>query len=841
MGKKVKKAAEPPPQDVFDPLLIESKTAATAVLMLLSPEEDILAKACDALYKFASKGDENKGTLVGLGALEHLKQLLCHGSPAVRSSATRALATMAAQEDVKKLLRDLDVTSSLIAQLAAEEDVVVHEFATLCLAHMAVEYTSKEKILEQGGLEPLVRLLSSPDPDVQKNSVECLYLLVQDFQGRAALGALNAIPPLLELLDSEFPIIQMLALQTLEVISKDSESRKTLGANQGLACLLKILDTEVHDLHVEALAVLGNCLQDVQSLQLIQQTEGLPKLLSIVGGSPLPALQRNAAKAIATAAYDSEIRKILHEEEVETCLLKLLGVADAGVRVAACQAISAMCENSASKRVLGLQGIAQLVQLLSSEDAEVEEAAVTALANVTAGSAANTSAVAEAEGLEPLLSILSSGRAGAAAAAAAVLTSLARHEPLRAHLQSHGILRALAAPLASSNSQLQSRAALAVAAFACDAEARAELRNAGGLGALVELLRSKDKEVRRNACWALVVCASDAPSAAELCSLGVLDILEELNLSLEHRNPFSEAAVEKLLGNNLAQKYSQLGYLSSRDIIPDGFYDCGQLRPGLRCLSLEELRQQELADRRAVIFISAQAPAQDKAEASSLIPAQEARDFNFRSNKDLGDHFFSPLDTKDLFRLCSRKGKGKKEEEKPQAVAQMTSEGPEELAGEHPPWSPPPDPILLDYIKDASRAILPLSTTREQVVALAQFVAARMGGPIDRDKLHDFSWELHLSQVELELKSNLVPIGRVKKGTFCHRALLFKVLADRLGLACALFRGQCSRGWNEVELLDESPPGVPGLLLPPRAYVVDVMFEPGSLLQQGSAEAELYK
>lgn len=59
------------------------------------------------------------------------------------------------------------------------EDVVIHEFATLCLAHMAVEYTTKVKIFEQGGLEPLIRLLGSPDPDVKKNSVECLYLLVQ--------------------------------------------------------------------------------------------------------------------------------------------------------------------------------------------------------------------------------------------------------------------------------------------------------------------------------------------------------------------------------------------------------------------------------------------------------------------------------------------------------------------------------------------------------------------------------------------------------------------------------------------------------------------------------------
>lgn len=59
------------------------------------------------------------------------------------------------------------------------EEVVIHEFASLCLANMSAEYTSKVQIFEQGGLEPLIRLLSSPDPDVKKNSIECIYNLVQ--------------------------------------------------------------------------------------------------------------------------------------------------------------------------------------------------------------------------------------------------------------------------------------------------------------------------------------------------------------------------------------------------------------------------------------------------------------------------------------------------------------------------------------------------------------------------------------------------------------------------------------------------------------------------------------
>ncbi|XP_038031230.2 armadillo repeat-containing protein 3 isoform X3 [Anas platyrhynchos] len=836
MGKKVKKEVEPPPKDVFDPLLIESKTAATVVLMLSSPEEEVLAKACDAIYKFASKGDENKVTLLGLGAVERLYKLISHEDPIVRRNAMMVFGIM-----------------------ASNQDVVIHEFATLCLAQMAVEYTTKVQIFEQGGLEPLIRLLDSPDPDVKKNSVECIYLLVQDFQSRAAVSELNVIPPLLELLKSEYPVIQLLALQTLEVISKDRETRIILGENQGLDCLLKILETnEFNDLHVEALAVLGNCLEDVHAMQLIQQTGGLKKLLSFVGDSTVPDIQKNAAKAIAKAAYDSENRKILNEEEVETCLINLLEIDNDGVKVAASQAISAMCENLSSKRVFGLQGIPQLVELLSSNNEEVKEAAVIALANLTTASPSNSSTVAEAEGIEPLVKTLNAQRDGAVANAAAVLTNMAMQEPLRLSIQSHGAMSALAEPLRSTNSQVQSRAVLLVAALGCDADARAELRNAGGLGPLVELLHSKNKEVRRNACWAVMVCASDELTAVELCRLGALDILEEINLSTGRKNNFSEAALEKLLDNNLSQKYSQMGYLSSSNIITDGFYDYGQIKPGIKLLSLEELSMQELTDRRATIFINAkpqedvlaveEKPQNSSYEQTTLSPVSR------KSSREKSSLLVSPVEEKQeppgrrssfskssSREKGSRKGKGKKEEEKMIDVTQVISKVQDEINQENAQWQPPPDFVLLDYINDASKTILPLTTTREQVVALAQFVADKMGGAIEKEKLHDFSWELHISEIEYELKSNVVPIGKVKKGTFYHRALLFKVIADRIGIGCSLVRGEYNRAWNEVKLVDDSPQGVTGLLLPPQEYIVDLMFEPGFLMKQGSAEADQYK
>ncbi|XP_005386987.2 PREDICTED: armadillo repeat-containing protein 3 isoform X2 [Chinchilla lanigera] len=863
MGKKIKKEVEPPPKDVFDPLTIESKKAATVVLMLNSPEEEILAKACEAIYKFALKGEENKATLLELGAVEPLTKLLTHEDKIVRRNATMIFGILTSNNDVKKLLRELDVMNSVIAQLTPEEEVVIHEFASLCLANMSIEYTGKAQIFEHGGLEPLIRLLSSPDPDVKKNSIECIYNLVQDFQCRTTLQELNAIPPILELLKSEYPVIQLLALKTLGVITNNKKSQAMLRDSQGLDQLIKILETkELNDLHIEALSVVANCLEDLDSMVLIQQTGGLKKLLTFAESSTIPDIQKNAAKAIAKAACDSENRKLFHEQEVEKCLVSLLGSESDGTKIAASQAISAMCENMGSKDFFNTQGIPQLVYLLKSDNEEVREAAGLALANLTTCNPVNANATAEAEGIEPLINTLSSKRDGAVANAATVLTNLALQEPLRGAMQSHDLMQALIGPLGSTNTLVQSKAALAVAATACDVEARTELRNRGGLEPLVELLHSKNDEVRRHASQAVMVCANDELTAAELSRLGALDILEEINLSVSRKNKFSEAAYNKLLNNNLPLKYSQTGYLSSSNIISDGFYDYGRINPGTKLLPLKELCLQEPGDQRAVLLINNKAvdvsqPTEDKSSDISYGRSISSSSSLRRASKEkTSTAFGSPTELKSeptsgrntvLSKSAtkekgSRKGRGKKEEEKLKeeeeilAMPKLTGEGIPEKE-----WYPPPDPDFCTYVCEVTKSILPITNIKEQIEVLAKYVAEKMGGKIPKDKLPDFSWELHISELKFQLKSNVIPIGYIKKGIFYHRALLFKALADKIGIGCSVVRGEYGRAWNEVKLLDQSRKGVTGGLPAPDTYIVDLMFHPGGLMKLGSKEANLYQ
>nr|XP_046211501.1 armadillo repeat-containing protein 3-like isoform X2 [Oncorhynchus gorbuscha] len=800
--------------------------------MLNSPEEEVLVKACEAIHKFAEKGDENRSSLLGLGAVEPLSHLISHEDKLVRRNAFMALGVMAANSDVKRLLKKLDAIPSIIRKLSPEEDVVVHEFATLCLASLSVDFSCKVQISDQEGLEPLIQLLSSPDPDVKKNSVETICNLVQDLPSRVAVRELNGVPPLLELLRSEFPVIQQLSLRTLVIVTTDTDTRATFREEQGFDRLLEFLcNKEFSDLHVEALQVLSNCLEDRDSLQVIHETGGLQRLLQFITTPTLLDIQTNAVKAISRVAQSSENRKLLHEQDIERSLVELLSLEGDSLRTATCQTVAAMSLHLASKDAFrDLDGIRAVVQLLGSEGGEVREAAAQALSSLTSSNQLNSYAVYEAEGDEGLVQQLHDVIPGAVAHAAAVLTNMAEQEVLRCSILSHGAMAALLEPLQSADTHTLVRATQALAALACDAEGRADLRNAGGLVPLVQLLRSNHKEVRRNACWAISVCANDEPTAVEMCKLGALDLLQEINSSANRRNKFSEIALQRLLDSNLSLKYSLTNTLAPTDITVDGFYDPGQARSGQRVLTLEDLSKQPVNQRRPVIAINAK-----PLDTVSVDQSEERQQDSPTETRTA-----SVLSSKGSTRTPSKgKSKGRKEDEKlrdedeskpQQEVATVTEK----------PWMLPYDAAFHALVTEATKTILPLHVESEQYSALARLVSEVMGGAVEVDRQHDFLWELHLSELRYELQSNIIPIGQIRKGTYYHRALLYKVLADRIGVSCSLVRGEYNRVWNEV-LLSVGTPHYPGCQPQPRAHLVDLIHQPGRLLRANTPQAKQYQ
>ncbi|CAL5429272.1 unnamed protein product [Camellia sinensis] len=106
---------------------------------------------------------------------------------------------------------------------------------------------------------------------------------------------------------------------------------------------------------------------------------------------------------------------------------------------------------------------------------------------------------------------------------------------------------------------------------------------------------------------------------------------------------------------------------------------------------------------------------------------------------------------------------------------------------------------------------------------IADLVVDRMGGPVrDADKLLK-RWSLRSHELRSSLNNIILPLGCLDVGLSRHRALLFKVLADKINLPCMLVKGSYYTGTDEgavnVIKFDNGS-----------EYIIDLMAAPGTLI-----------
>ena len=110
------------------------------------------------------------------------------------------------------------------------------------------------------------------------------------------------------------------------------------------------------------------------------------------------------------------------------------------------------------------------------------------------------------------------------------------------------------------------------------------------------------------------------------------------------------------------------------------------------------------------------------------------------------------------------------------------------------------------------------------------YVSDVMGGMVK--DISTFNYELVNGQAQYKEGSNLIPLGAVNKGLFRHRALLYKVLCDNIGLVCSLQCSQYGRVWNTIILSTDNNF---------MTFVVDLIHQPGRLMHDNSPEAIQYQ
>ncbi|XP_049776945.1 armadillo repeat-containing protein 3 [Schistocerca cancellata] len=136
---------------------------------------------------------------------------------------------------------------------------------------------------------------------------------------------------------------------------------------------------------------------------------------------------------------------------------------------------------------------------------------------------------------------------------------------------------------------------------------------------------------------------------------------------------------------------------------------------------------------------------------------------------------------------------------------------------------------------------------RQRVKILATFVAKQMAGKDPGLECTYHSHDLHITEIKHYLGSNIIPLGYIRSGYYLERAMLFKVLADRISLPCTLVRGNFGHSWVEIAMVEYSVSQddtneickVPSRICKPNC-VVDLMNNIGQIWVLGSSEANIY-
>uniref|UniRef100_A0A2P2L9X1 non-specific serine/threonine protein kinase n=1 Tax=Rhizophora mucronata TaxID=61149 RepID=A0A2P2L9X1_RHIMU len=106
---------------------------------------------------------------------------------------------------------------------------------------------------------------------------------------------------------------------------------------------------------------------------------------------------------------------------------------------------------------------------------------------------------------------------------------------------------------------------------------------------------------------------------------------------------------------------------------------------------------------------------------------------------------------------------------------------------------------------------------------IADIVVDKMGGPVgDADEMSK-RWTKRSCELRNALNTVIIPLGCLDIGLSRHRALLFKVLADRICLPCMLVKGSYYTGTDD---------GAVNLIKIDHGseYIVDLMGAPGTLI-----------
>ncbi|XP_068991506.1 armadillo repeat-containing protein 3 [Neodiprion pinetum] len=798
------------PKTRFDSCSIEVQDPRTAILLLKCQENSVLINAIAALSKFGSKSSENLEILFDLDVVDLVIPLTEHEDIFIRRSdifykdhgkgfATKLLAEMAALPNVRNSLLSSDCyVPYFTSVLQNDTDIFIHEFMTLMFAELSKDMYGVAQILKQfDNFDLLFEKLRSPDPDVKKNSIEIIYNLLKD-----PLGAQEIIntkdfsfPLIYELLKQPYPVIQLLALDVINLLvarNKDENIQELFRICRGPQALLDILDNdEYDDLHEKALEILLSASDNEKSVELICSTGGVQRLLKYMESSD-KKLTVCLLNVIVRLANSASSRKELYKHGIVPLLLNFVHESsNPDVVGASFYGLAKMVQYSpATEEITSSNPIHKILGFIKNESVKqhVRHAAMYCLAELLACDAQNCSNLLDIKGQTYLIWMIKQpiGNVPLETRLTTLqcLTSIGGYPEFREQFVDVNLIDALCTAFEFKNSFDLAEAKVAhcraLSIFCIEKTARDIFLCLEGPRKLYNLLLESESVPVRDAATQLVSQLSGDQDVAPLLILaGCLEYM------IGHRStsrivPSWESCIKALFNSYLPAKFAFTGRLSLHDITKDGFY---VIRKNVHPFPIIEQLFTRSLDLAQTIYM--------------CVPAQRRRLSN--QNSEVEDDQIISNDTaarKNIYSVY-----------RTDLTNAITGVKSEIRKTDSFLWNAV-ELFKCKLIAKESRianeqekpGLVNISFIKSRAKMLGEFVAQKMSGPDPTTKCIDHQLDIHLSEIKRDIGTNVIPLGQLRVGSYLERALLFKVIADRVCLPAALVRGDYGKAWIEIAL-----------------------------------------
>ncbi|XP_026471070.1 armadillo repeat-containing protein 3 [Ctenocephalides felis] len=708
----------------------------------------------------------------------------------------------------------------------------------------------------------VLQAICSIDKHAMKGEQAC-HMLLRNY-------VLQPLPPLLV---HDNICIKRFSIKLMQQLSKIEHVKENL---------LNFTDTKFYhneynsneDLHIQeyAAGILGELTRDIRGCDLLLKQDVIATIFRRINSTDAD-VQRNtledynlldlhaaALSGISAACEDNHIAEIIVSEQQTPRIVAYFEDAAGEMRISALQAMANLAEiESGRKELLNLHATEQMINVLTDNNSSMDGGSLFAvacngLANMSVERPASYQIV-NSNALYEMYDALNNStlswgvRETIAESLNKILENNVQACKKAAYFHGHR------GPARRTDLRVKSCECLTM--YLCEENMRRWLPDtAQSLSIASDCLRDDSSRLKVSAAAVVRQAAEDPQVAQRFISSSVLQCLLD-DAAMRKACPIWESAIEVILNNHLPAKFAYTGKLEISDVIRGKFYL--MRKPWISFPLLEEILSIENACPKQIIYLVEEITLPDILMAEFQEALKISRPSRKRSNGSKASADGARAAKRPTLEKNVQASTLQGENASADDVASTS------LVKMAPPsiieWKQPSDPHIQMYLNKIRRKFMQwnitngssssfkngmifASTIPIRAKIVAHFVHARLSGPTPKGACSSPLLEMHLTNLKHELQTSIIPLGYLRLGAMLERSLLFKVLSDKLGIPCTLVRGENGRSWNEIAIpvIEESSTEewLSIKLLRP-SHIVDLMVNPGEVLQLGSWEAENYQ